>query len=596
MTDRWNTNPVDLAAVLRVIAARWRWIVGIVLLTTTFQFARVIRTDPSYTASASVLVRSISTDGTLSGVNERVDLSVLEAEARTIEGSAIKRTVSKKLGREVIAQAGADAAASVITVTATEATAAAAAQSANAVAQEYISVRRARSVADIERLTSELSAKIADFDEQIQELGDRIARADTGESVVVTDEAFKALRSQADGLVRRREVFEARIDALAIDASLKTGGAEVLTEAVAPLRSDARPVRTIAIGLLVGLLLGLAVAFVRDVLDVKVRRPEDILESAPEGPLLASLPRFSAKTLRAPTKSGVLTPIPREAVEAFRSLRAALTTVDQASGAKTIAFTSATDGAGVSTMLFYLARLFSQSGQSVLLIDANLRTPSAHSQFGLPNTLGLSTVLTGQCGIAHAAHTLGSEEDLTVLTAGPIPENAGDLIASPRSANVFAAVRSHFDVVLVDTPSIVSVADAASIAQFVDGVVLVARAGSTDTKSVRQAIEILERSSARFVGTVLTGCEQNDASGRSVSAVRKAKSVVVVSPSSARVPAWVPDDSPIWTTEPSQTPWEAEPTVSRSMSRLLMKVPDSPRTVSNVTRASFRQDHEENVG
>ncbi len=537
------------------------------IITSGFQVWRVSETVDKYSASTEILLRARSTDGSLSGVSERVEGPVLESEVRIIEGAGMQAAVSKTLGFSQPANsvfAEANLGASTVTITVIDKDPGKAAKIANAFGEQYIADRRDRSVADLNRLSDELTTRIEKFDKEILALGAKIANADTGETDVVTDEAFNALRSRAANLVRRREAFEGRIDALSVDASLKTGGAQVLVPAVpAEKPFSPTPVRSIAIGMLGGLILGLALAFGRDILDQRIRTRQDLLAGSPGSPLLAAIPKISRASRRQQQQKGVLAGVPKEATESYRSLRAALAMTGADRRFKTVAVTSAGSGHGSTTTIVHLAQSMSQAGMSVLVVDADMRHPNVHRLFGLPNDVGLSTVLSGVSGISAAAHTLVAEADLTVLTSGPVPANAGELIASERAASVFNAVRQHFDVVLIDTPAVSDVADSLSVAEHVDAIVLVVGAGKANVPQVSEAIAQLSRPPARLIGLVLNGARKHDASVRGSRRQQSRRNTRPV-PVASSMGVWVPDESPIWTADGESAPWTPEPKLNGS--------------------------------
>lgn len=193
------------------------------------------------------------------------------------------------------------------------------------------------------------------------------------------------------------------------------------------------------------------------------------------------------------------------AAEAYRTLRANLQFARLDRDVRTLLITSAGEGDGKTTVTANLALALAEGGQRVLLIDADLRRPSVHRLFDLPTAPGLSNALLQDSGELPIMTT--SVPGLSILTAGDPPPNPGEFVASPRLARLLARVRSDFDCVLVDTPPVSLVADAAVLAPSVDGVVLVVSAGRTKRDLARRAKEQLDKVGARLLGVVLNNAK-----------------------------------------------------------------------------------------
>jgi non-specific protein-tyrosine kinase len=199
---------------------------------------------------------------------------------------------------------------------------------------------------------------------------------------------------------------------------------------------------------------------------------------------------------------------PRSAIsEAYRTLRTNLDFAGLDRALKTLVITSAGVGEGKSTTLANLAIVSAQAGRKVVLVDADLRRPTLHTLFGLPNDQGLTTaILDNEARQAPPLHPTGIE-GLSVLTSGPLPPNPADLMGSRLMEEVIGALAQGADQVLIDTPPVVAVTDAAVLATKVDGVLLVISAGKTRREYARSAVQRLQQINARVVGTVLTNVE-----------------------------------------------------------------------------------------
>lgn len=167
-----------------------------------------------------------------------------------------------------------------------------------------------------------------------------------------------------------------------------------------------------------------------------------------------------------------------------------------------IAVTSSGAGEGKSTTSANLAVAFAQAGKRVLLIDANLRKPAQHHIFAVGNHKGLTNVLFGQMDAPDVIqHT--DTDNLTVLPSGPTPPNPVELLSSKRMEELLRRMRENYDAVIIDTPSIMNMADAQLVASHSDGVVLVVHSGKVKKETARKAKAHLEHVKARIVGVVL---------------------------------------------------------------------------------------------
>lgn len=192
------------------------------------------------------------------------------------------------------------------------------------------------------------------------------------------------------------------------------------------------------------------------------------------------------------------------AAEAYRSLAANLLFAYADRQLQTIGITSASEGEGKSTTVANLAIALAQNGRQVIVVDADLRRPEQHMLFGLGRENGLSDLL--RASDADAALSLQDtlSPGVRVLTSGPSPTNPLEALASRRFDQVMALARGQAEFVLVDTPPAGALADAATIAPRLDGMLIVVSAGKTKRDLARRAREQLERVNANLLGVVLT--------------------------------------------------------------------------------------------
>lgn len=194
------------------------------------------------------------------------------------------------------------------------------------------------------------------------------------------------------------------------------------------------------------------------------------------------------------------------AAEAYRTLRTNLLFSSLDRPLHTILITSSAPNEGKSTTLANLAVTMAEAEQRVLMVDCDLRRPSLHTLFGLPNEHGLTSSMLEQAESALPIQAT-SVPGLRLLPSGPLPPRPADLLGSRRMGAMLERLRREADIVLFDTPPVGAVTDAAVLAPQMDGVLLVLHAGQTRRDRAREARQILDKVKANIVGVVLNGAK-----------------------------------------------------------------------------------------
>jgi polysaccharide biosynthesis transport protein len=249
------------------------------------------------------------------------------------------------------------------------------------------------------------------------------------------------------------------------------------------------------LGLVLGLALGVGFVLLLEKLDDTLKTPDDI-ERQLRLPVLGLVPLVPedefADALLSPRSS---------LAEAYRSLRTSLQYATESGAPRVLIITSSSAGEGKSTSSMVLASQSAQSGLRVLLVDADLRKPSLHTRFGLPNDSGLSTLLKGQSALETLLHQ--PQEGLSLVTSGPTPANPAELLASPRFRAFMEQAAADYDQVIIDCPPLLGLADVPSIVGLADGVMMVVGAGSTRMGTARASLKRLASARANVLGAVL---------------------------------------------------------------------------------------------
>jgi capsular exopolysaccharide synthesis family protein len=195
---------------------------------------------------------------------------------------------------------------------------------------------------------------------------------------------------------------------------------------------------------------------------------------------------------------------PRSAVaEAFRTLRTNIQFKSLDNPVRTIMITSSAPEEGKSTVAANLAVSLAQTGAAVIVVDCDLRNPSLHRIFGLPNERGLTSLMLAPESGAREHLQRSEAGGVDVLTSGPLPPNPAELLGSKRMESLVRELRDMADYVLFDTPPVLAVTDAAVLASKVDGSMLVLSAGKARRDGAKKAKRTLEELSARFLGVVV---------------------------------------------------------------------------------------------
>jgi len=289
--------------------------------------------------------------------------------------------------------------------------------------------------------------------------------------------------------------FIQKVPRLQSGSALRVSVVEPPLTPTQPIRP--RPKLNVAVGLMLGLMLGVGIAFLREFLDRSVKTPEQ-LEVAAGVPVLGTIPPFKASKQPIPVADQ-----PRSsAAEAFRKLRTnfAFLGIDRDNVCCVV--TSPASGDGKSTVTANLGIALAQAGQRVAVVDADLRKPSQHKLFGLHQQVGTTTVLLDRAAVHDALQYPGHDLP-AVLTSGQIPPNPSELLGSQKMAQLLAELRSSFEVILIDCAPLLPVTDPMVVSQFADGLILIAKSATTTRDQTTAARTACAKAGAVLFGTVL---------------------------------------------------------------------------------------------
>ncbi len=274
----------------------------------------------------------------------------------------------------------------------------------------------------------------------------------------------------------------------------------VVRQAELPLTPvSPRPTLNLALGLLVGLAVGVGAAVLRETLDTSVKTVEQLQETVGLAPLGVIAYDPDA------TKRPLIVQVDPNSVraESFRQLRTNLQFVDVDHKPRSIVITSALAQEGKTTTTCNLAIALSQAGVRVILVEADLRRPRLAEVLGMIGAVGLTDVLVGRTPLDDVLQPWG-DGTLQVLASGPTPPNPSELLGSQQMADVLRDLESRCDLVLLDAPPLLPVTDAAVLTRFSSGAIMVVRSGRTTREQATRAVDALRAVDGHLYGAVLT--------------------------------------------------------------------------------------------
>jgi succinoglycan biosynthesis transport protein ExoP len=474
-----------LRAYLMVLRRRRWWVVVITLLGLGASLALSVTSQKQYTASAQLLVQSVGVDQALSTVQTPVTSTDVQTELQLVTSAQVQHTVKSKLGSAPPVSAAEIGQTNVIAVTAVGTTPARAALVANTYARAFVSTVTASTISNLTAAENQLNSQINSITNQVKHLDP------------TTDAAqLSALSAQAG--VLKQQLAQLQVAGAEASSSL-----EFVTPALAPAApSSPKPVEDALLGLLIGLVIGIGAAFLRDSLDDTINSI-DAAERVSGTPVLAAVPVVTSwKKRENPMVVSVTEPTSSEA-EAYRSLRTSLQFARQARKLRTILVTSPSASEGKTATLANLGAVFAQAGERVVLVSCDLRRPRLSQFFEASDPAELVSVLLGQQSLDDALRPVPGNDRLWTLGAWAVSPNPTELLSGERMRDVLTALEERFDLVLIDSPPVLPVSDAVILTAYADAVLLVVAAGQTRRNELKRTIERFAQTNAPVLGVVL---------------------------------------------------------------------------------------------
>jgi succinoglycan biosynthesis transport protein ExoP len=484
-----DQRQMDLGGVLAVLRRRAGLIVLCVAIATVGALGISLLQEKQYSASASLLFRNPGFAENLFGNSASTTATDPTREAATNEKLVALEIVAKRTSEHLkgltpeevsgMVSVAASGEADIVTVTATGSDSEQAKFVANTFAHQFIAFR---AEADRSKL---LEAK------QLAE-----------------EEYSRLSPEQQAG--PRGEALSSGAEKLGILASLQTGNAELVQPAELPTSpSSPKPARNGILAAIIGLLLGIGLAFLFERLNRTLRDPEEARDAFGL-PILATVPE--SKAIMASNKRAAALELPFMENEAFRMLRAQLRYFNIDNDVQTVVVSSHAAGVGKSTVAWNLGRVAATSSKAIV-VETDLRNPTLAAQHGLRSGPGLAEMLTHQVELDAAIQFKplavgangvgGGERQVDVIVAGSNPPNPAELIESKAMTDVLSQLAERYEFVVIDTAPIGVVSDALPLLRMADGLIVVARIGETTRDTAHEMRDQLARLDVPVLGIVV---------------------------------------------------------------------------------------------
>jgi succinoglycan biosynthesis transport protein ExoP len=488
----------SLRTYLQVLRRRFYWVLALTLLAVGVAVAISKVEKKQYSATAQLLVQPVTGSVPIGGTQQSVSPTDVLTELQLITSAPVKAQAAKQLGFQANISASEAGQTNVITVTARARTPSLAAGIVNTYAKVFVASQRSAAISALTSAEQQYQSQINAFNAQIQSLQNQKSISAAASATI------SALASQV-------AILQGDLAQLQITGAETPAGIEIVSLATPPSSpSSPKPLSDGLIALVIGLLLGVGAAFVVEYFDDDVYTKDEVEQLSGGVPVLAVIPQMKSWKKSGETKliteEDPFSPV----TEAYRALRTSLQFAGHDEHLKTILVTSAAGTEGKTSTVANLGVILANAGERVVVVGCDLRRPRIGAFLGRPESPGFTSVLLGPGDLRGALQPVAKAAGLTLLGTGPLPPNPAELLGSPKAAEIFRALASSFDVVLIDSPPLLPVADALVLSSYADAVLLVVAAGQTKKGQVERAAELLSQANARPTGIVL-----NKVGGRS---------------------------------------------------------------------------------
>lgn len=509
-------DAVDLRVYLSVLGRRWKVVVGVALLTLLASLAFSLTQPTRYQATADVLIRPESSKSLISdaqSVNVNEAARRLNNEVQLFQSEDVEEAVAAAYEGpldpgDVRASVVSDTS-DVVRATLTSSDAQEGAKLVNLYVETFIEVRRTQQVDELLKVGSEIQSKIDDLNARIatakaplDDLDRRLAADPGNDGLAAQREALSQnLAPTLTPMQSNLGFLQTQLDQLDLFADVaSSSGAQRVRSATAEGPVSPKPLRDAAIAVVLGLVLGVGLAFLVDTLDERIRGAADLERIAGGLPTLALVPE---STRNDPGFVATRDDGHSIQAEAFRGLRTALKFAAIDRPFQVVQITSPAAGEGKTTTVANLAVAIAQAGDRVAVVCCDLRRPRLHERMQTGLQPGLTDVLLGDVDLTAAVQR--TPFGVYVVPAGSPPPNPSELLSTEKAAAVVRSLAQEVDIVLLDCPPVLPVTDALVVSRMADATVVVADSRSTERRAIRRTLQQLQQVGAPVVGIVLNG-------------------------------------------------------------------------------------------
>lgn len=499
-----GTPEFDIMTYWRILRRRFWLVLLCPLVTGAVAYLQADSQPRLFASSAEILVARTQAETLFDPLgNSLADPSRLLAnQARLVQGSDVQARARQRLGFSARISASFSATDDVLVLSAVNRNPKRAADTVNAYVESYIDYRRESGVQENRVAQDEVRRQLSEIEVELKALDSALAAAPAARR-----ESLEAEQGvQRDRLISQRAGLQTQMTQLQAAVNVNRGGAELLAPAVVPTRPfEPQPRRSGSLGLVVGAMVGLALALGSDLLDDRIRTRADIDRVDPRLPVLGFLPAVPGWKRRQEAHVISIEAPASVPAEAYRTLRTSVQFLGLDKPLQVLQITSPAAAEGKTTTCANLAVALARAGQRVVVVDCDLRRPRLHEFFGFSRDLGFTSVVLGDIPLSAALLHVPGVDRLRVIPAGPVPPNPSELLSGHRVVEILSALRADNDVVLIDSPPVLPVSDAAALSASVDGTLLVLRSNKTRRKQLTRSLELLKQVDATVVGAVLNG-------------------------------------------------------------------------------------------
>ncbi|MCU1453599.1 MAG: hypothetical protein JWN46_1745 [Acidimicrobiales bacterium] len=522
MPSNESNGELDLRGYLSVIRRRTGIIAISVLVVAGASVAYSVLQTPVYRASVEVLLQTSPSQAIINQGQQQQNAQFLQEQVQTeiqlMQSRSVRDAAAKKLGYEPKIKATAKGATQVVVISSEDPDRAKAMREASTYGQTYVDVRRQATSDDLLNAATKIRSQMSSIDDQAAKLNAQVNGlndliATTNDSTerqrlsAQRDQLRTTNASQLQNLQDRRSAYAQQLDQLQLTAALaQSSGAQIVSAPQRPTSPvSPKPVRDAAIALVLGLAIGVGLAFLFEYLDDRIRTKDDLDQVSGGVTVLGLVPSLEGWKDRRSTRLVSMSEPNSPAAEAYRAVRTSIQFLAVERPIKLIQVTSPSAAEGKTTTLANLGVALAGAGREVVIVDCDLRRPRLHQFFGLENPHGLTSVMLGDDRPNDVFQAVPGVSRLSIVASGPPPPNPSELLSTRAAQAMLRAFGDHADYVLIDSPPLLPVADAVVLAGIVDATILVVDASSTTKRALVRSLELLRQVDAPLAGAVLNG-------------------------------------------------------------------------------------------